>query len=204
MKYPKAIRTAIATALLCGASLAGASPVTWQLSGVTFEDGASASGSFSYDAATDTVLAYSISVGKGAQPGFAAFSAFTYTASSAMNTCLQIATGYRKCNTNDAANQLYLGSNDGSQFLQLYLQSALTGAGGTVQLLTSGNPQSYETAFTDDYYFRVLTGGSVTTVAEQANVPEPASLALISIAFTGMWGALRRRAQRNSSSRGQQ
>lgn len=180
MNYPNTIRAAIAGVLLCGASLACAAPVTWQLSGVTFDDGTSASGSFSYDAGTDTVLSYSISVNQGTLP------AFTYTGSSASNTCLHIATGNGVCNTNDAPNELYLGAGDGSQFLELYLASALTDAGGSVAVMASDPFQSYEMA-PDDYDYRLVTGGSVSSV------PEPASLALMGIAFTGMVGAARRR-----------
>jgi len=187
MRFPKARPGLLALALLCGASLASAAPVTWRLSGVTFDDGKSASGSFSYDAGTDTLLSYSISVQEGALP------AFTYTDGSAGNTCTKIAHGNDQsggCNTNYAPNELFLGASDGSQFLDLYFKSALTDAGGTVGLLTSGNFQSYEIAMTDDYYSRVVTGGSVTTV------PEPASLALLGIAFSGMFGAQRLRKQR--------
>src|SRR5437763_11043583 len=175
MKYPKSTRAAIASALLCGASLACAVPVTWQLSNVTFDDQTSASGSFNYDAGSDTLLSYSITVQAGALP------AFTYTQASAANTCAMIARGNVQsaggCNTNDAANELYLGATDGSQFLELYLSKALTDAGGTVSLLTSGNTPSYEIALTDDYYYRTVATGSVTTVSQAASVPEPGALA---------------------------
>lgn len=89
-----------------------------------------------------------------------AFQAFTCTGSSAGNTCPQIAQGYKTCNTNDAANELYLGASDGSQFLQLYFALPLTDAGGMVSLQTSGNT-SYEAAYNGDYSFLVVQGGSV-------------------------------------------
>lgn len=188
MKFPNAIRAALAGALLCGAGLACATPMTWQLSGVTFDDQTSATGSFRYDAANDSLLSYSITVQDGSLP------AFTYTGSSASNTCLQIAQGNGNCNTNDAPNELFLGANDGSQFLVLYLQSALTDAGGKVAL--SSTNQSYEIA-PNDYDYRVVTAGSL------ASVPEPASLALMGIAMTSMFGTLRRTG-RKQTSEGQQ
>ena len=41
--------------MLCLPSIASADGVTWDLSGVTFSDGGTASGSFVYDAVTNTV-----------------------------------------------------------------------------------------------------------------------------------------------------
>jgi hypothetical protein len=195
MKYPKAIRAAIAGALLCGAGLASAAPMTWQLSSVAFDDNTTASGTLRYDASTDTLLSYQISVQDGALP------AFTYSGSTAANTCMKIAHGNNQsggCNTNDAPNELYLGSSDGSRSLELYLASALTDAGGTVSLLTSGNYQSYEIA-PNDYNFRLISAGSLASVAD-AKVPEPASLGLMGIALSSMFGAKRLRKQRKQSS----
>jgi hypothetical protein len=191
MTYPKAARALIGSLLLCGATLASATPMTWQLSGVTFDDGSVASGTLSYDPAVDTLLSYSIAVQDGA------LSAFTYTAANSANSCTRIATGNDPatgCNTNDAANELFLGASDGSRALSFYLSSALTGAGGAVSLVTSGNFQSYE--IDSDYDYRVVTAGSLNSVAAAAGVPEPASLALMGVALAGMFGTSRMRAHR--------
>src|SRR5579871_3313952 len=64
------IRTAVLGLLVGGASLAHASTQTWTFSSVAFDDGTILSGSFSYDAAVDNVLSYSISVQSGSLPAF--------------------------------------------------------------------------------------------------------------------------------------
>ena len=46
--------------LLCVPSVASADGITWTLSGVTFDDGGTASGSFVYDAVTNTVSSINI------------------------------------------------------------------------------------------------------------------------------------------------
>lgn len=191
MINPKAARALIGSLLLCGASLASATPTTWQLSGVTFDDGSSASGTLRYDAALDTVLSYSIAVQDGALP------AFTYTPANSANTCPHIANGNNAatgCNTNDAANELFLGAGDGARFLSFYLSAALGDGVGAVSLITSGNTQSYEIDSDSDY--RIVTAGSLNSVADAASVPEPGSLALLGIAFASLFGASRVRAQR--------
>ncbi len=61
--------------LLCVPSVASADGITWSLSGVTFDDGGTASGSFVYDAVTNTVSAVNIVTTAGTT-----FGGTTYTA----------------------------------------------------------------------------------------------------------------------------
>lgn len=197
MKTLNTVRAALGAVLLCGAALAGATPLTWQLSGVTFDDGTTATGTFSYDAATDMLLSYSIAVQDGTLP------AFTYTAANAANSCAKVAGGNdlrTGCNTNDQANEIFLGASDGSHALSLYLASALGANGGNVALLTAGNYQSYE--IDPAYDYRIVTAGSLASV-QAAAVPEPASIALVGIAMTGMFGAARMQRRRKQGKQGQ-
>ena len=48
-------------------------PVVWTLNGVTFDDGGTASGSFTYDAGTDTYSAISMSTTAGSAKGVASY-----------------------------------------------------------------------------------------------------------------------------------
>ncbi|HSY26343.1 MAG TPA: hypothetical protein VK832_02485, partial [Burkholderiaceae bacterium] len=61
----KLMRLSVGILLLCGATMALAGPTDWRLSGVTFDDGTTMSGSFVYDASTDTLDSYSLSVNSG-------------------------------------------------------------------------------------------------------------------------------------------
>jgi hypothetical protein len=53
-----------------GVRPASASPIQWVLTGVTFSDGATATGSFTYDADTDALSAWDIVTSAGAYAGF--------------------------------------------------------------------------------------------------------------------------------------
>jgi hypothetical protein len=55
-------------------SLVGAAPLVWTLSGVTLADGGSVTGSFTYDATTNTYSAINVTTSGGTSPGY------TYTA----------------------------------------------------------------------------------------------------------------------------
>jgi hypothetical protein len=61
-------------AFLCLPSIASADGVTWDLVGVTFDDGGTASGSFVYDAVSNTVSDVNITTSAGT-----AFGGDTYT-----------------------------------------------------------------------------------------------------------------------------
>ena len=106
-------------------SIASADGVTWDLSGVTFDDGGTASGSFVYDADTNTVNDIDIVTTAGT-----AFGGATYTGSDPafgpFPDQLVVVT--------DAS----LADFTGTPVLNLLFLDSLTDAGGTVDLLDVG------------------------------------------------------------------
>jgi hypothetical protein len=132
---------------------ANATPVVWNLSGVTFEDGGTASGSFSYDADTTTYSAISIST----TAGTAITTAMDYDVTNA--GCLNL--DEIICFLNVADGPDYTGDL-GVTFA--WLGTPLTNAGGTVTL-TGGREYTCEnaTCSTVGAPLRLLDAGSITT-----------------------------------------
>ena len=164
-------------ALLTGVvGLAHASPTvpaTWTLSGVRFDDGTAVSGQFTYDAASDNLLSYSISVVDGSLPGlnYNAADSFLYE---------PIGVGYW------AANELAIAANDGSSYIVLNLAAALSNAGGIVSLLTDSSNLTTASwqSNVDGSVTRYVVQGAITSPA--ATAAEPASLPLVLFGFAGL------------------
>ncbi len=153
------------TAALAVAPISFASSVTWNLSNVTFSDAATASGSFSFDAATNALSNWNISVTSGV------LSAFTYTPSdSTAGSYFQVA-GYQ--------NELLFMMNGTTRQLRLTPLSALTNSGGTVpvNLNTFGNGSGSVECFNCSPYRGVVSGSFVTPT------PEPGSVGLLGVGF---------------------
>lgn len=147
--------------------VAAAAPITWVLSGVTFSDGTSGTGSFVFDA--DSVSYSSIFI---QTENFGFFAGQTYT---------ELIPAVTPTATNMLVTTGVFGNYDGVPALNLIFGSPLTGAGGTIDLVFAleadcGNPTCTSPGTTR----RTLLFGSLTAV------PEPASV----IHLTSALGAL--------------
>lgn len=148
-----------------------ASIVNWSLNGVTFSDGATASGNFDWNADSQSISNWNINVTSGV------LSAFTYNpADSSAGAYLQAA-GYEKT---------FLISVTGStRVLRITPLAALTNDGGIIgiNLNTFGGGSGSVECFNCGPY-RLITAGSLTSAsAIPAPAPEPATAALIGLGF---------------------
>lgn len=168
------------TLLACALSSAHAVPLTWTLSGVSFVDGATASGNFVFDAGTRTYLSWDIvttaTVDAGANGGLSnSMSGKPYST----NTLSNAASDYY-LNPSALAVQDALGNRFGFVYA-----SPLTDLGGVIAL-KPGPTMGYEI---NGFRSRNITAGSVIAMSA---VPEPATVALM-LAGLGAIGCVRRR-----------
>ncbi|MEA5535634.1 PEP-CTERM sorting domain-containing protein [Crocosphaera sp. XPORK-15E] len=162
------------------ASPASAVSLTWNLQNVQFEDGGTATGSFQYDADTNTFGAVNIQV-QGGDTG--TFPTYTYDTFAFLDPTFRVA----------FANSSDLDPNDsGVRQLRLGTASPLTNAGGTFSLQLN-LPGSNLECFNCNP-IRFITGGSLTTnPLNPAPVPEPGTI-LGLLAF-GSLGVLSRKSK---------
>lgn len=162
---------------------AQAAPVVWTLYGVQFEDGGTAAGTFEYDADTNLLIAWNISVSGGDE---GSFPPLTYS----FLTAGQIAEVDNGSSPADGQAFIFWGEppqpgvpQANERQLRLDPDGVLTNAGGTFAL-DLGNPDRNIECFNCGLN-RLITGGFVSTVP----VPEPAASVL---ALTGLVGAIAR------------
>ena len=136
--------------LVCSSG-AYAYPVTWTLSGATFSDGGTATGSFIYDADTSTLSNWSVSVAGG---NTTTFPAITYDTTTA--------TGYY-----NSSNATTLGVllSIGLRQIRIPGTSALSDAGGTMPINLSSPAQG---ECFNCSPFRPFTAGNLVGVAAPA------------------------------------
>jgi len=175
MKPLSSITALVLLALAGLVPTASASPVTWDLSGVTFTSGASASGSFVYDALTNTYSSIDITVSG------AAFGNGTYTI---------LDPGFGSSGSEIVAVPSALADFTNTPVLAFDFASPLTDAGGTIALLADGHgiQQCVDPACSVSFTVDAVSAGSVTT--SLTSVPEPSSLLLLG---SGLLGLMSRR-----------
>lgn len=158
---------------------ANAIPVTWTVTG-SFDDGGTFSGSFTYDADTDAMSAWNLSVAGGT-----VFAAFTYSSSIADSFIDFPHTDDRFifCSTVNCLGE--------RRDLRLALAAPLTDAGGLIALLAgpAAPHPDYGLECSNCGFVRNITSGSAQA---GVSVPEPATLTLFGIALGGL-GAFRMR-----------
>jgi hypothetical protein len=166
-----------ATVLLNCAS-AHASTIDWTLSGVTFQDGGVATGTFSTDSTTGNVTAFNITTTDGSILNGAKYDS---TTSEIMNN-LFIANSF-----------VAVFSNNLTPYIELGFVNPLTSP--EVDPLVPGFTSSYSGSWeccSDNGDMREITGGAaVSTVSA---VPEPSTWVMMVLGFLGLgWTAYRRK-----------
>jgi len=156
--------------LLFVPSIASADGITWTLSDVTFDDGGIASGSFVYDALTNTYSSIDITTTSG--------SAFTGTTYNALGGLFgSSSTGMLLGASGDLTN---------TDVLLLLFGAALTNSGGTVVLLSVREGTCDNTDCSLSTLDRSITGGEVVGTVETVATPEPSALSLLIVALVAL------------------
>lgn len=176
-----------AVGALALSTTASATPVLWTLNNAVFIDGGIATGSFVWDADTQSFGAYDIFVSGGSN---SAFPDAEYT------NALEYVPPIYKDRIVDGVEYIYFGfvlpqfepNYGNARSIRVPVVTALTNAGGTVAMLTSS-------PFGGECYncnpWRALASGYLTGEPAPA-VPEPASWAMM-IGGLGLVGAAMRR-----------
>ena len=161
------MRFLIGTLLFAISAAALAAPVEWTLQDVQFEDGGTAYGSFTFDADLDQFTNVNIATTSGTM-----FSGLEYDDCHWFFGC------------NESAIIVGIESDD-NQWFGFALDSPLTNAGGTRQLVIAPCQASCE--FVDTGVVRNVVSGSVSAV------PIPAAVWLFGSALTGLGWMKRKR-----------
>jgi len=184
--YRIAMIVGVVLALFGFAPTASADGVTWTLNDMVFSDGATASGSFEYDAATNTLSSINVTTTAGS-----AFGGATYTAVDPSFTPLPNDIGFVVTLIPDF-------TGTGALELEFFTSNSfaiptnLTNAGGTI--FTALNEfQCLNASCTSVNDLRGTIGSGTVTGAVVA--PEPSSLLMLAIGAAGIIFAARQKRQ---------
>jgi len=117
----RAVLASLVLALGLTSAAASAIPVTWTLQGVTFTDGGTASGSFAYDADTNTYSSVNITT----TPGSVILTGATL---------VYVSPGFAPSNDSVLTAASNAADLTGTRAFALFFGSALTNVGGTVSI----------------------------------------------------------------------
>ena len=168
-RFIVALACSVGTFLL-GATAAHATPITWTLQDFVFNDGGVATGSFVYDADTDTVTSIAITTTAGSIRGGDTYGVGTINVSDTL------------FDTIDPGFPVQVGV---TTRLLFSLANPMTNAGGTIAVV---NPFRFEFTCANapacdiPSELRSLVSGSITTNA----VPEPTAILLFGTAAAGL------------------
>lgn len=160
--------------LFCVPSIASADGIPWVLAGVTFDDGGTASGSFVYDAVTNTYSAINVTTTTGATLTGATYTSLSDIAGSSNTGFL-----FGPNNSSDLT---------GASFLMWLFDAPLTNSGGIVQVSLPPPTDSIEAICTSldcsTFSSRSITGGEVVGTA--VATPEPATFSLVGMGLVAL------------------
>ncbi|MCE7904045.1 MAG: hypothetical protein DYH20_15815 [Gammaproteobacteria bacterium PRO9] len=181
--------TTVAAALLLGASPAFATPVTWTLNNVSFNNGSTATGSFDFDRDTNTFSNIAISISAGTDYGPELYNAIAPSSGNyfgAIFTTLPLS-----FNDTPDCNNFNMASC-GTHALGLSVWSGqMTNAGG-VLALTQQTLQHCDSAACNSGSWSFISDASGTGGTISALIPLPAAAWLFGPAM-GLLGLARRR-----------
>jgi hypothetical protein len=169
---------AFAACLAAAFAPASATPVTWTLQNVVFDDGATASGTFVYDASTGTLGAVAITTTSGPVVTGASYVLNDPGFGPGTNV-VDVVTGT-------------FADYTGLPVLQLYMAAPMTNAGGTIALVFGGTGEGICGAVDCNWGSVSRQGGGFITAGTTPSVPEPATISMLLLGLFGL-GMLYRR-----------
>jgi hypothetical protein len=170
----KSTAVAIGFLLFAAPQLSFASTITWTLSDVTFDDGGSASGSFTTDSTTGAVTSFNIVTTAGTLLG---------------STTYDATTSYVFGDNYFSTNSFVLATNGSiTPYINFAFADPLTGFGTNLLVVDVSLPAEwvgFECNGSDCELGRFMSRGSaITTVV--SGIPEPSTWAMIILGFAGL------------------